>query len=166
MEIQGNGKEPGQISKWKSSCKLVYITELFRDAEWRNLKDSVKDELGLTFDDDGEFYMNFNLDFLKYFGEVEIVHKTPASMMGHQSSSRKYEVIYFQGAWRGETAGGCGNDTIKNFVKNPQFMFSLTDPDPHDDKMTCPIIISLAQKVKERKTEHAIGFRIYQVDLD
>eukprot|EP00090_Calanus_glacialis_P041785 TRINITY_DN7431_c0_g1_i4.p1 TRINITY_DN7431_c0_g1~~TRINITY_DN7431_c0_g1_i4.p1 ORF type:complete len:838 (-),score=200.72 TRINITY_DN7431_c0_g1_i4:225-2738(-) len=134
-----------------------------QDAEWRNLNDSVKKELGLTFDDDGEFYMNFNLDFLKYFGEVEIVHKTPASMMEQQSSSRKYEVIYFQGAWRGETAGGCGNDTIRNFVKNPQFMFSLTDPDPHDDKMTCPIIISLAQKVKERKTEHAIGFRIYQV---
>ena len=42
-------------------------------------------------------------------------------------------------------------------------MFSLTDPDPYDDKMTCPIIISLAQKVKERKTEHAIGFRIYKV---
>jgi len=56
--------------------------------------------------------MNFNLDFLKYFGEVEIVHKTPASMLEQQSSSRKYEVIYFQGAWRGESAGGCGNDTI------------------------------------------------------
>ena len=77
-----------------------------------SLSDSVKRELGLTFDDDGEFYMNFNLDFLKYFGEVEIVHKTPTSMMEQQSSSRKYEVIYFQGAWRGETAGGCGNDTI------------------------------------------------------
>jgi len=134
-----------------------------KDSEWMSLSDSVKRELGLTFDDDGEFYMNFNLDFLKYFGEVEIVHKTPTSMMEQQSSSRKYEVIYFQGAWRGETAGGCGNDTIRNFLKNPQYMFSLTDPDPHDDKMTCPVIISLAQKVKERKTEHAIGFRIYQV---
>ena len=58
--------------------------------------------------------MNFNLDFLKYFGEVEIVHKTPSSMIEQQSSRRKYEVIYFQGAWRGETAGGCGNDTISN----------------------------------------------------
>lgn len=134
-----------------------------QDSEWRNIKDSVKQELGLTFDDDGEFYMNFNLDFLKYFGEVEIVHKTPASMLEQQSSNRKYEVIYFQGAWRGDSAGGCGNDTIRNFVKNPQFMFSLTDPDPYDDKMTCPLIISLAQKVKERKTEHAIGFRVYKV---
>ena len=26
-----------------------------------------------------------------------------------------------------------------------------------------PVIISLAQKVKERKTEHAIGFRVYQL---
>jgi len=134
-----------------------------QDAEWRNLKDSVKQELGLTFDDDGEFYMNFNLDFLKYFGEVEIVHQTPSSMMEQQNSRRKYEVFYFKGAWRGESAGGCGNDTIRNFVKNPQFMFCLTDPDPYDDKMTCPVIISLAQKVVERKTEHAVGFRIYQV---
>ena len=82
--------------------------------EWRNLKDSVKKELGLTFDDDGEFYMDFNLDFLKYFGEVEIVHKTPAGMMEQQSSNRKYEVISFQGAWTEETAGGCGNDTVRN----------------------------------------------------
>lgn len=54
---------------------------------------------------------------------------------------------------------------VGNFVKNPQFMFSLTDPDPYDDKMTCPLIISLAQKVKERKTERAIGFRIYKVSI-
>ena len=116
----------------------------------------------MTFDDDGEFYMDFNLDFLKYFGEIEIVHKTPASMMEQQSSNRKYEVIPFQGAWTEETAGGCGNDTIRNFVKNPQYMFSLTDPDPDDDEMTCSVIISLSQKIKKEK--HDIGFRIYQVD--
>ena len=49
-------------------------------------------------------------------------------------------------------------------MKNPQYMFSLTDPDPDDDKMTCPVIISLSQKIKKRKTEHSIGFKIYQVD--
>ena len=43
-------------------------------------------------------------------------------------------------------------------------MFSLTDPDPDDEEMNCPVIISLAQKVMERKTEHSIGFWIYQVD--
>ena len=106
--------------------------------------------------------MNFNRDFLRYFGEVEIVHKTPAQMLTEQTSERRYEVMYFTGTWRGETAGGCGNDSISNFVRNPQMTFSLTDPIPGDDKDTCALVISLAQRVRERKTEHAIGFRVYQ----
>ena len=56
--------------------------------------------------------MNFNRDFVKYFGEVEIVHKTPEKMLQEQKSSTKYDVMYFQGAWTSQTAGGCGNDTI------------------------------------------------------
>ena len=122
-------------------------TGVYRDAEWRGLSRAAKEELGLTFDDDGEFYMNFNIDFLRFFGEAEIVHKTPCSMVEEQAGCRKYEVIHWRGAWRGDTAGGCGNDTIRNFVRNPQFRLSLTDPDPHDDKLTCPVILSLAQKV-------------------
>jgi calpain len=90
--------------------------------EWRNLKDSVKKELGLTFDDDGEFYMDFNLDFLKYFGEIQIVHKTPDNMMEQQSSNRKYEVIPFHGAWTEETAGGCLND-ISNYSYDADVQF-------------------------------------------
>ena len=66
--------------------------------------------------------MNFNRDFIKYFGEVEIVHKTPEKMLQEkkstrQKSSTKYDVMYFQGAWTSQTAGGCGNDTIgRNFT--------------------------------------------------
>jgi calpain len=146
----GNGRE------WKGDWSD-------QDREWRNLSSSVKESLGLTFDNDGEFYMSFNRDFLKYFGEVEIVHLTPTSMVEDQRSKVKYEVFYFHGEWRGQSAGGCGNDHVSNFVQNPQFVFSLTDPDPRDDKDTCPVIISLAQKVKERKTEHAIGFRVYKL---
>ena len=60
-----------------------------------------------------------------------------------------------------------GNIKLKtssgNFIKNPQFVFSLTDPDPYDAKTRCPVVVSLAQKVTQRKQEHAIGFRIYKV---
>ena len=42
-------------------------------------------------------------------------------------------------------------------------MFTLTDPDTTDDQTTCSLIISLAQRVEKRKTEHAIGFRVYRV---
>merc|ERR1711936_1241278 len=83
-----------------------------QDSEWRKISQYQKNQLGLTFDDDGEFYMNFNRDF----------------------------------------------------IKNPQFVFSLTDPDPYDAKTRCPVVVSLAQKVTQRKQEHAIGFRIYKVE--
>ena len=42
-------------------------------------------------------------------------------------------------------------------------MFSLTDPDLSDDKTRAALVLSLAQRVAERKTEHAIGFRVYRV---
>ena len=42
-------------------------------------------------------------------------------------------------------------------------MFTLTDPDTWDDQTSCSLIISLAQRVEKRKTEHAIGFRVYKV---
>jgi len=147
----------GNAREWKGAWSD-------EDHEWRKLSDSQKASLGLTFRNDGEFYMNFNRDFLRYFGEVEIVHKTPAQMLTEQTSERRYEVMYFTGAWRGETAGGCGNDSISNFVRNPQMTFSLTDPIPGDDKDTCALVISLAQRVRERKTEHAIGFRVYRIE--
>ena len=82
------------------------------DKEWKNISSHDKQRLGLTFNNDGEFYMNFNRDFIKYFGEVEIVHKTPGKMLQEQKSSKKYDVMYFQGVWTSQTAGGCGNDTI------------------------------------------------------
>lgn len=132
------------------------------DSYWRSIPKQTQRELGLDFSDDGEFYMNFNRDFLKYFGEVEIVHLTPTGM--ENNAGRKFDVFHFNGMWSRAmgTAGGCGNDTIKKFATNPQFTFSLSDPDPYDDELTCPVIISVSQKVFKRKTEWAVGFRIYK----
>merc|ERR1712004_24833 len=48
---------------------------------------------------------------------------------------------------------------------NPQFFINLNDPDPYDDITSCPVIISLMQRQKKRKTEHAVGFKIFKVDL-
>ena len=88
------------------------------DEEWKKVPDSQRKELGLTIDNDGEFYMHFKSDFLRYFGKLDIVHKTPKTMMVDQGSEIKYEVMYFQGAWEGSTAGGCGNDSIGKFHKS------------------------------------------------
>ena len=82
-------------------------------------------DLGLTFDNDGEFYMNYNRDFLRYFGEVEIVHKTPGKMMKDKRTERSYDVMYFKGQWsrHSNTAGGCGNDGIGKQLKLSIFAF-------------------------------------------
>ena len=66
----------------------------FRDAEWKKLSKAKKEKLGLTFENDGEFYMEF-IDFLKYFSVVDILHKSPAKMMRDQTSTNRYEVIWF-----------------------------------------------------------------------
>jgi hypothetical protein len=52
-----------------------------------------------------------------------------------------------------------------SFALNPQFFVNLNDPDPYDDVTQCPVIISLMQRQKKRKTEHAIGFKIFNCEL-
>lgn len=48
---------------------------------------------------------------------------------------------------------------------NPQFFINLSDPDPFDEEKNCPVVISLLQQQQKRKSEHAIGFKIYKCDL-
>lgn len=48
---------------------------------------------------------------------------------------------------------------------NPQFFINLSDPDPYDDDTHCPVIISLLQRQTKRKSEKAIGFKVYCCDL-
>ena len=52
-----------------------------------------------------------------------------------------------------------------SFSTNPQYFINLNDPDPYDDETHCPVIISVAQKQTKRKSEHAIGFKIFQCEL-
>ena len=134
------------------------------DRNWNMIPEHKRRELGLTFDDDGEFYMSFR-DFLTYFGELEICHLTPDSLED-DDSRKKFEVFHFYGEWKfGSTAGGCGNDGNRAFASNPQFFINLNDPDPYDDITKCPVVISLMQRQRRRKCEHAIGFKIFKCDL-
>jgi len=134
------------------------------DRNWKAIPQHLQRTLDLTFDDDGEFYMSFR-DFLRYFGELEICHLTPDSLED-DNSRKRFEVFHFYGEWKaGSTSGGCGNDGNRYFAMNPQFFVNLNDPDPYDDITKCPVVISLLQKQKQRKTEHAIGFKIFKCDL-
>ncbi len=110
-------------------------------------------------------------DFLKYFGELEICHLTPDSVEGDdaagRSAGKRFEVFHFRGEWRrNRSSGGCGNEGFGLYSQNPQFFVNLSDPDPYDNEDTCPVIISLMQKQEKRKTEHAVGFKVYQCPLE
>jgi calpain len=166
METAKSGGESGATSEnyLSNQSEHTSIVYLFSDRNWRAIPQNHRQSLGLTFEDDGEFYMSFR-DFLKYFGELEICHLTPDSGEDNDAG-RRFEVFLFNGEWRrGRTSGGCGNDGPGTYSTNPQFFVNLSDPDPYDDETTCPVIVSLMQRQKQRKTEHAIGFKMYQCDL-
>lgn len=92
---------------------LPCLLPLFiRSPEWRFIPDEEKEEIGLTFDDDGEFWMSYK-DFQTHFSRLEICNLNPDSLSEEEmlgSDKRKWEMSMFEGEWvRGVTAGGCRN---------------------------------------------------------
>jgi len=74
--------------------------------EWQLISESEKKQLGLTYDDDGEFWMSFT-DFMSNFSKLDICYLSPSSF--NDSSTRMMSRIE-KGKWRaGITAGGCRN---------------------------------------------------------
>jgi len=133
------------------------------EKHWGLISKEDKNRLNIVKKSDGEFFMAFG-DFLRYFGELEVVHVRPDSMVVEGGMTKRWDVFHFSNGWEGETAGGCGNDSIDSFLKNPHFIFDLEDPDPRDREPECSAIVSLAQKPKDRKEARPIGFRVYRVE--
>lgn len=92
-----------------------------RSPEWRFIPESEKEELGLTFDDDGEFWMSFK-DFQSHFDRLEICNLNPDSLTEdevEEGNKKRWEVSFYEGEWvRGVTAGGCRNYLGKLFLNN------------------------------------------------
>ncbi|XP_033330561.2 calpain A isoform X3 [Megalopta genalis] len=136
--------------------------------EWRFIPDHEKDELGLTFDMDGEFWMSFQ-DFTRYFTQLEICNLNPDSLTENElnAGKKKWEMSVFEGEWvRGVTAGGCRN-FLETFYHNPQYRITLEYPDEDDDK--CTVIVALMQKNRRAQRRMGadcltIGFAIYHLE--
>ncbi|XP_049882091.1 calpain-A-like isoform X2 [Pectinophora gossypiella] len=141
-----------------------------KSPEWRFIPESEKEELGLNFDDDGEFWMSFK-DFVQHFSRVEICNLNPDSLDPEEcpeGCTKKWEMSVFEGEWvRGVTAGGCRN-FLESFWRNPQYTVTLTDVDEDDDENKCTIIVALMQK-NRRSQRHqgveclTIGFAVYRL---
>lgn len=155
------------------------------------MQEELKDDICLTFDADGEFWMSnkgkyflFNIfkilfptililsiDFMEYFQRVEICNLSPDPLEEDLDASgkKKWEMNLYEGVWiPGESAGGCRN-YLDTFAMNPQYIITLTDPDEDDDEDKCTVIIALMQK-NRRQMRHegleclAIGFAIYRLN--
>lgn len=140
-----------------------------QSAEWRYIPEHVKQSVGLTFDQDGEFWMSYR-DWVKYFDRVELCNLSPDSLSDEQiqKGKKKWDMSVFEGEWTsGVTAGGCRN-FLDTFWRNPQYVITLTDPDEDDEDGLCTIIIGLMQKNRRSRRNIGldcltIGFAVYAV---
>lgn len=158
----------GNEAEWKGAWSD-------RSPEWRFIPDGEKQELGLTFESDGEFWMSFQ-DFKSNFQRLEICNLDPDSLEEDllPGSNKKWESSVFEGSWsRGVTAGGCRN-YLDTFWYNPQYRVVLEDPDDDDDdddedKGKCTAIVALMQKNRRTMRKMGvecltIGFAIYHLE--
>ncbi len=115
--------------------------------EWKFIPEDEKHRLGLTFEEDGEFYMS-QKDFLEQFDLLEMCNLGPEAL--EEDANIRWSEARFSGSWvLGRTAGGCRN-FIDTFATNPQFRVVLVDSDDDEDDL-CTCVISLMQKGSRRK---------------
>ncbi|CAH8497486.1 unnamed protein product [Dicrocoelium dendriticum] len=135
--------------------------------EWKSISSAERKRIGLTFDNDGEFWMSFN-DFKHYFTRLEFCHLGPESAAFGRSlildtPSRRWEMTRECGEWvKFSTAGGCRNN-LDTFHMNPQFRVQVIDPDETDQDNTGTIIVGLMQmgRRETQQSPHTIGYAIY-----
>uniref|UniRef100_A0A8C4X095 Calpain 5 n=1 Tax=Eptatretus burgeri TaxID=7764 RepID=A0A8C4X095_EPTBU len=132
--------------------------------EWNRVGHSELQRLGMTVENDGEFWMSFD-DWYKYFTDAIICRIINTSVM---SIHKTWEEVMLVGQWRTHAdplqnrAGGCRNNR-STFLQNPQFMFDVTKD--HDT-----IMINLQQKDKRHEKKHgggealSIGFEVFSVE--
>ena len=75
--------------------------------EWKFIPDHEKENLGITFESDGEWWMSYK-DFVEHFDQLEMCSLSPESMGDFAHEGMRWCVNQWSGEWiKGETAGGC-----------------------------------------------------------
>ncbi|NXN07777.1 CAN5 protein, partial [Indicator maculatus] len=132
--------------------------------EWKKVSDSERKSLGLTLDNDGEFWMTFE-DWCKNFTDVDICRIVNTSYF---SIHKTWEKKMMHGAWAKNSepllnrSGGCF-DNKETFLQNPQYIFDVKKP---EDK----VLVSLQQEDRRKYKKEGkgdsipIGFEIFKVE--
>ncbi|KAM9789047.1 calpain-5-like [Neosynchiropus ocellatus] len=134
--------------------------------EWSKVGDTERGTLGITVEDDGEFWMSF-ADWCKYFTDADVCRLINTSVISVHKTW--HEVVHF-GSWTKQAepllnrCGGCSNHK-QTFLQNPQYLFDVT-------KEVDEVLISLQQKDMKIHRMYGqgenltIGFSVFRVELN
>ncbi|XP_061660339.1 calpain-5-like [Syngnathoides biaculeatus] len=134
--------------------------------EWAKVGDTERGNLGITVEDDGEFWMSFT-DWCKHFTDADLCRLINTSLLSIHKTW--HEVVHF-GSWTKQAepllnrCGGCANHK-STFLQNPQYIFDVT-------KEADEVLVSLQQRDMKihRKFGQGenltIGFSIFKVELN
>ncbi|KAI0237550.1 Calpain-5 [Lamellibrachia satsuma] len=122
--------------------------------EWKSIASDSRSKIGLTFEDDGEFWMLFE-DFCKFFMNAAVCRVINTSIL---SLRKTWTEALLNGAWTPGRDGGCINNK-DTFLQNPQYAFSVGES-------TDDVLLSLMQKGGrgENQEKMTIGFTILKVE--
>ncbi|XP_029557099.1 calpain-5 [Salmo trutta] len=135
-------------------------------AEWERVGSMERAKLGITVENDGEFWMVFT-DWCKYFTDADVCHLINTSLLTIHKTW--HEVVHF-GSWTKHSeplhnrCGGCMNYK-QTFLQNPQYLFDMT-------KEVDEVLISLQQrdmKIHRRIGQGenlTLGFAVFKVELN
>jgi calpain-5 len=169
------GTSTGLLSFFKSGEKITLLrlrnpwgakewNGPFSDGspEWTKISKHEKEKLGLTFEDDGEFWMPYD-DFVSEFSDLSICRLVNTSFF---TFKKKWHENCVRGQWTiPNQAGGCPNH--ESFLKNPQYYFDVPENDME-------LLVQLLQTDLRGKQEptgpnhgveyKSIGFHVMQVE--
>ena len=116
----------------------------------------------LSKENDGEFYVSFHKDFLRYFLDIDIIHLNPLRLeLNEYRQTRKFALAEFKGDWISGVAGATTQaHGFQDYHKNPQYPFSISNC--RDKNATCTVVVSLSQKFQPDQNNSNIGFTIYK----
>lgn len=132
--------------------------------EWNQITESERERIGLTFDEDGEFWMPFD-DFCTHFSDMSVCYMVNTAWF---SFGKSWSETSFNGNWvtgeRGcktDRSGGCLNNK-ESFLRNPQYRF---DVEAEQDEIMLYLIQEdkRAQKL-EGQENHVIGCHLMKVE--
>ncbi|XP_034557645.1 calpain-5-like [Notolabrus celidotus] len=134
--------------------------------EWKKVSKGERENIGVTVQDDGEFWMTFD-DFINNYTDLILCRLINTSYL---SFHKTWEEAVMRGSWRLSNdpllnrTGGCTNHK-QTFLQNPQYVFDVKKPE--DELLICLQQQDRRASLRGGRGENlAIGFDIHRVELN